>query len=446
MTSELALLGGPKAVKSDGQDVFDWPIITKEDEDSVLEVLRAGKMSGIDVTQKFEQEFADWLGVKYALAHNNGTAAIHSALFSLGIGHGDEIICPSITYWASCLPVYSLGGTVVFADIDPRTLCIDAKDLEKRITERTRAIVVVHYLGYPADMDEIMEVAGRHNLKVLEDCSHAHGSMYKGKMVGTFGDVSAFSLMSGKSLATGEGGILATNDRRLYERAVLFGHYERHGSEITFEDLKKASGLPWGGYKYRMHQLTSAVGRVQLRHYPARMAEIDRAMNHFWDLIEGAPGMRGHRPPRDSMMTKGGWYSPVGLYCPEELGGLSVGRFCEAVRAEGVLSCYPGCNLPLHTHPVFRETDIYNEGKPTRIANLKSAFDIREPEGSLPVSEDINYRVFRIPWFKRQRPEIISEYAQAFKKVARYYDELLPGDEKTEQGFGRWSTSNVAGR
>jgi len=444
MTQELALLGGPKAVRSDPGHMFDWPIITKDDEDAVLEVLRAGKMSGVDVTKKFEQEFAEWLGVKYALAHNNGTAAIHGALFGIGIGTGDEIICPSVTYWASCLPVYSLGGTVVFADIDPETLCLDPHDVERRITERTKAIMVVHYLAYPADMDSVMEIARRHGLKVIEDCSHAHGCEYKGKLVGTIGDVSAFSLMSGKSLATGEGGILATNDRRIYERAIAFGHYERHDSDITIEELKAGAGLPWGGYKYRIHQLTSAVARVQLRHYPKRMVEIDKAMNHFWDLLEGTLGLRAHRPSKDSGLTKGGWYNPVGLYRSGELGGLSIGRFCEAVRAEGVESCWPGCNLPLHLHPLFRKIDVYDQGRPTRIASLPAKVDVRERPGSLPVSERINLEVFRVPWFKLHKPEIIAEYAEAFRKVTEHYDELVLGDMKVESP-GSWSTSGVVG-
>jgi dTDP-4-amino-4,6-dideoxygalactose transaminase len=437
LTSELALLGGPKAVKSDPGDIFTWPIVTKEVEAAVLEVLRKGKMSEIDVTQKFEEEFAQWLGVKYALAHNNGTAALHSAMFGIGIGKGDEVICPSITYWASCLPVYSLGGTVVFADIDPETLCIDPKDIEQRITPRTKAIVVVHYLGMPAEMDAIMKIAREHDLKVIEDCSHAHGALYKGKMVGTFGDVAGFSLMSGKSLPCGEGGMMTTNDRRIYERAIAFGHYERHEFALTFEDLRAGAGLPWGGYKYRMHQLTSAMGRVQLKNYPKLMAEIDKAMNYFWDLLEGVPGIRSHRPPKNSGTTKGGWYAPHGIYHPEELGGLSIQRFCEAVRAEGA-PCYPGCNLPLHLHPLFNTIDVYNYGKPTRIANSPS--DLRQPPGSLPVSESIQERVFSVPWFKHYRPEIIEEYAQAFRKVAENYKSLLPGDTKRKEPIGGWST------
>ena len=442
--SELAILGGPKAVKTVNEKIFKWPRITKEDEYAVLDVLRKGKMSSIDITQKFEREFAEWLGVKYALAHNNGTSALHSALFGIGIGHGDIIICPSVTYWASCLQVFSLGGTVIFADIDPNTLNITADSIERRINEvdkrirnRIKAIVVVHYLGMPADMDSIMEVAKKHNLKVIEDCSHAHGAKYKGRVVGTFGDAAIFSLMSGKSLACGEGGILVTNNREIYERAIIFGHYERHSFAITNKDLKKSSGLPWGGYKYRMHQLTSAVCRVQLRYYPERMREIDRAMNYFWDLLKGTPGIRAHRPPKGSGTTKGGWYSPHGIYVSEELGGLSIHRFCEAVTAEGV-PCSPGCNLPLHLHPLFNTIDVYHQGKPTRLACLPEEIDIRERPGSLPISETINEKVFSVPWFKKFKPKIIEEYAEAYKKVAEKYKELLPGDRKKPKKAGAW--------
>lgn len=437
--SELALLGGKKALGAGHGDMFIWPIITPEIEEAVLGVLRAGSMSGIDVTLKFEEEYAAFHGVQHALAHSSGTASLQAAMFGLGIGHGDEIICPSVTYWASCLPVYSLGGTVVFADIDPDTLCIDPDDIEHRISPRTRAIVAVHYAGYPADMDRIMAIAARHGIPVIEDVSHAHGALYKGRLAGTIGHVGCFSLMTGKSLACGEGGILITDDRRVYERAMLFGHYER-ASRITSPELAADAGLPWGGYKYRMHQLTSAMARVQLKYYPAQMAEIDRAMNLFWDCLEGMPGVRAHRPPKGSGLTMGGWYAATGLYRPEELGGLSVRRFCEALAAEG-LPCSPGCNKALHLHPVFNTADVYNQGRPTRIANLPEGVDIRQPAGSLPVSEGIQARVFFAPWFKHYRPDDIEEYAAAFAKVIDHYEELLPADPGNPPDGGNWGLS-----
>jgi len=436
MGEKLAIFGGPKAVKSDPGDIFTWPVITKEDEDAVLEVLRKGGMSGTDVTKEFEKEFAQWQGTKYALGFNNGTAAIQAAMYGCKVGVGDEIICPSVTYWASAIQVFSLGGTVVFADVDPETLCIDPKDIEHRISERTKAIVVVHYLGHPADMDPIMEIARKYNIKVIEDVSHAQGGLYKGRKLGSIGDVGAMSLMSGKSFAIGEAGMLVTNDTEIYERAIALGHYERFNNSIQTEYLKPYTGLPLGGYKYRMHQLSSAVGRVQLKYYDVRCAEIQKAMNYFWDLLEGVPGIRAHRVPKDSGSTMGGWYAAHGLYRPEELGGLSVTRFTEAVRAEGVENCTPGCNAALHTHALFNSCDIYGHGKPTRIANATR--DVRKFDESLPVSEKIGSLTFWIPWFKKYKPEIIEEYAYAFRKVAENYKELLKDDKGNPEKLGGW--------
>ena len=170
--SELAINGGAPAVTTDPGDIFAWPIITQEHEEAVLEVLRAGTMSKTDVTRRFESAFAEWSGMPHALGFNTGTAAIHSALWACGVGSGSEVIGPSLTYWASVLPALNLGASVVFAEVEPHTLCIDPADIEHRITPATRAIVVVHYCGYPCDMDPIMEIAARHGIKVIEDSSY----------------------------------------------------------------------------------------------------------------------------------------------------------------------------------------------------------------------------------------------------------------------------------
>ncbi len=425
--SKLALFGGPKAVQSAPGDIFKWPIVTPAMEKRVLDVLRRGAMSNVEVTMEFEKAYARWHGMKFALGHNTGTAALHGAMFGVGLGHGDEIICPSITYWASGLPALSLGASIVFADIDPDTLCIDPKDFERRITRRTKAVVAVHYCGMPCDMDAILRIARRHKIAVIEDASHAHGGRYKGRLVGTIGDVSCFSLMSGKSFAIGEAGILLTNNNRIYERAVAFGHYERSWG-LTSPELKAGVGFPLGGYKYRMHQLSAAVGIEQVKNYPKQMAEIDRAMNYFWDLLEGVPGIRAHRPPKGSGSTMGGWYASHGIYRGEELGGLSVSRFCEALCAEG-FGTGPGCNRAMHTHPLLNSIDVYGEGRPTN--NPRGGGAPRKPE-RLPVAESIQESTFGAPWFKKFRPRIIREYALAVRKVAEHYRELLPGDTKAK--------------
>ncbi len=433
--SQLALLGGPKIVNCEIGNMFDWPIVNDKMEDAALSVLRNRNMSGTDITKKFEKEFAAWHGMDYGIGFSSGTASLHSAMYGAGVGIGDEIIAPSITYWATCAQALSLGASVVFADIDPNTLCIDPKDIERKITERTKAIMVVHYLAMPADMDAIMAIARKHGIKVIEDVSHAHGALYKGKMVGTFGDAAGFSLMTGKSFAIGEGGMMLTNDKSIYERALLFGHYGRH-SEIENEELKKGIGLPWGGYKYRMHQMSSAIGIEQIKKYPAEIAEIDKAMNYFWDLLEGVPGIKAHRPAKDSGSTMGGWYAAHGLYKSEELGGLSVKRFSEAVAAEGV-SCAAGCNRALHKHPLFSAIDVYGYGKATQNAHLPEGVDNSQEKVSLPVSESVQGRTFSLPWFKHFRKDVIEQHANAFKKVVENYRELLSGDD-VETSDGEW--------
>lgn len=430
-TSTLALHGAPKALAIDPGTIFSWPIVTAEDEAAVLEVLRRGAMSGTDVTKLFEGEFAAWMGTEFALGYPNGTESLRAAMWACGVGAGDEIICPSMTYWASAAPALSLGAAVNFADIDPDTLCIDPADIEHRICPRTKAIVVVHYAGHPCDMDPIMAIARRHDVRVIEDVSHAQGSLYKGRMCGTIGAVGAMSLMAGKSLAIGEAGMLVTDDRELYERCIAYGHYERTGArshynppdqQVTDASLQQFAGVPIGGFKHRMHQLSSAMGRVQLRYYPDRIAEIQRAMNRFWDLLEGVPGIKAHRPGADSGSTMGGWYYARGLYRAEELGGLPIARFCEAVRAEGVNVCGPGANAPLHTHNVFHYADLFGTGKPTMVSFTER--DVRQGPGTLAVSENSPQTVIGVPWFKHDRAEVIEQYAAAYRKVAEHAHEL----------------------
>jgi dTDP-4-amino-4,6-dideoxygalactose transaminase len=429
--STLALFGGPKSVTKEPGDLFTWPIVTKEDEEAVLEVLRRGAMSGNDVSKKFEAEFAEWMGVKHALTFCNGTASLFAALWACGVGAGDEIICPSLTYWASTCGALTLGASVNFADSDPNTLCIDPGDIEHRIGPRTKVIVVVHYAGHPCDMDPIMAIARRHGVKVIEDVSHAQGGLYKGRKLGAIGDIGAMSMMSGKSFACGEAGMMVTDNRLLFERCVALGHYERTGlpsrfnaadSQITEPELTPFAGLPLFLVKHRINQTCSAMGRVQLKYYLERIARIQTALNRFWDLLEGVPGLHAIRPPRDSGSTMGGWYYPQGAYRAAELGGLPVERFCEAVRAEGVLLCNAAAQMPLHLHKVFHGADLFRQGQPTMIAFGQR--DVRQGPGSLPVAENARQTTFTIPWFKFDRPEFIREYAAAYRKVAEHAAEL----------------------
>ncbi len=434
--SNLALLGGEKAVKESFDHLIKWPIVNEEMEQGVLQVLRDGNMSGTDITKKFEKEFAAWQGSKYALAHCSGTQSLQAAMWACGVTAGKEMICPSVTYWASAVQALNLGASVNFADIERDTLCLDPADIEHRINERTAAIMVVHYLSHPADMDPIMEIARKHNVKVIEDVSHAQGGLYKGRKLGTIGDAAGMSLMTGKSFAIGEGGMLTTDDREIYERAIIFGHYARQ-NELEIPEYVAGAAMPWGGYKNRMSQFSSILGLAQLKKYDAECAEIDKAMKYFWQLLKGVPGLYSHCPKWPDS-NKAGWYCCHGLYEPAELGGLSISRFCEAVTAEGVSGCAPGMNKEMHHHPLFNTIDVYGDGKPTAIRNLPEGVDIRNP--SLPVTDAIQDYAFFIPWFKHFDKPVIEEVAGAFRKVAENYQELLPGDDK-RKAEGAWFLS-----
>ena len=430
-TSPLALLGGKPTVTLPPGDLYKWPIITQEDEDAVVAVMRQSKWSGTDITKAFEKEWAIYNGTKYALGTCNGTAAILASLWACGVGAGDEVICPSMTYWAPATPILMLGAAVNFADIDPDTLCIDPQDIEHRIGPRTKAIIIVHYTGHPCNMDAIMAIARKHNVKVIEDVSHAQGGLYRGRMLGSIGDIGPMSMMGGKGFAIGEAGMIVTNNQELYERAVAFGHYERTGvasrynpadPTITLPELQKYSGVPMGGCKHRMNQTCSALGRTQLKFYPQRIAEIQAGMNRFWDLLDGVPGLQAHRPAKDSGSTMGCWYAARGLYRAAELGGLSCAKFTEAVRAEGFKECQPGANGALHLHPYFHTADIFHQGQPTVLAFGQR--DVRQGRGTLPVSESIGEICYSIPWFKHDRPAEIKQLAEAFRKVAENADQL----------------------
>ena len=436
---KLAILGGTPVFggKDIPEEMFRWPIITEEDEAAVLDIVRRNAFSYTDITRRFEKEFAAWQGRKYAVAFPNGTMSLSAAMFAIGLGAGDEIICPTKTYWASVSQAGCFGASAVFCNIN-EMLSMDPADLERCITPRTKAIMVVHYCAYPCDMDAIMEIAKRHNLYVIEDVSHAHGSMYKGKKCGTFGHIAAMSMMSEKSFAAGELGIAVTDDVHLYERALAYGHYERNNAnEITqTEELKPFHHIALGGVKARVNQVNTALALGQLKHYDERAAAINRAMNEYFDLIEDIPGLKPLRCDTADGSYMGAFYGPRIIYDPAAFEGLSAKRFAEALNAEYNGECYTaaGGNFCLHTHQYFKEFDFFHMGKPTRIAFNDR--DVREGEDeALAIS--VQRESIGAPPFKRYMPELIAKAAAAIRKVADNYKLLLEGDTDKDAG-GLW--------
>ncbi len=432
--SHLAILGGTPVMKAEEykRSMFRWPIVNDAMRQAQLDVLEAGNMSGTDISKRFEQEFAKWNGTKYALSHNTGTASLIAAMYGVGLGPGDEMICTSVTYWASCVGALSLGATVVFCDIDPKNSQMDPASFEAHITPRTKAVMVVHYEAHPADMDAIMAIARKHGIKVIEDVSHAQGGLYKGRMLGTFGDAAGMSLMSGKSFAIGEGGMMLTNDPEVYRRAVRFGHYDRIEEVYSKEEIAETNIVPVGGVKNRMHQVSAAIGLEQLKKYPAEMAEIDKAMKYFWKGVSDIKGIAEIYPEWENS-TKAGWYASHFCYDQEVFSGVSNVVFANAINAECCgRGCYAGCNFPLHRSSVFYDFDIYGHGKATARVNLPADVDVRALTGDLPVSAHINSKVIAEPWFKHYEPEYIDRYVEAFHKVAEYHKELLELEDGKE--------------
>lgn len=237
-----------------------------EEFSAVQKVLESGWLTMGAVTQEFEREFALYTGAKHAFAVNNATAALHLACLAIGLGPGDEVIVPSLTFVATANAIRYTGATPVFADITSETdLTISVDAIEKAITPKTRAIMVMHYAGYTCDMPRIMELASQHHLQVIEDAAHAVGSSLDGRHLGTWGSAGCFSFFSNKNMTTGEGGMIVTNEAELAEKIRVL---RSHG--MTSMTWDRHQGHAWSydvvalGYNYRIDEIRSALGRVQL--------------------------------------------------------------------------------------------------------------------------------------------------------------------------------------
>jgi dTDP-4-amino-4,6-dideoxygalactose transaminase len=274
------------------------PVIGEEEVAAVAAVLRSRWLTMGAVTEEFESAFARKLGVSYAFAVNNGTAALHLANLALGIGSGDEVICPDLTFVASANASRYTGAEVVLADVlSDDDLTVDPEDIEARITPRTKAITVVHYAGFPCRMDAITAVARRHRLSVIEDCAHAPFAWLPGndtrRYVGSIGDVGCFSFFGNKNMTTGEGGMVTTNSEVIAERVrLLRSHgmttltYERHKGHASGYDVVAL------GYNYRSDELHSALGLAQLTRVDGLNAQRRQIFQWYRDAFAGHPEIR----------------------------------------------------------------------------------------------------------------------------------------------------------
>lgn len=229
---------------------------------------------------EFENSFADYVGVKHATTVSNGTVAIHLALLALGIGEGDEVIVPTLTYISSVNTIVYTGASPVFVDSLQETWQIDPDDVIKKITPRTKAVMAVHLYGHPCDMDAVVKICKEHNLFLIEDCAEAIGTMYKGKHVGTFGDISTFSFFGNKTITTGEGGMVITNDETLHDRSVHFKGQGLAKHRQYWHDVI--------GYNYRMTNICAAIGLAQLEQVANVLIEKKRVADTYRKCLENS--------------------------------------------------------------------------------------------------------------------------------------------------------------
>jgi len=414
--SKLAINGGPKVVDTKRQH-FVWPPITEKTNQAVLKQLEDSisiyNRSGI--IEKLEDRFSSYHGRKHSLLTSSGTAALHSSYVGVGLSHGDEVICPAYTFFATATPIFFTGAIPVLADAQGDGN-IDPNDILHRITDKTRCIVVTHMWGIPCDMNPILDIAKVHNLTVIEDASHAHGATYFGRLVGSFGDVSAYSLQAQKTIVAGEGGVLLTDNDEIFYRALLLGHYnKRCKSEIPKSHPLHQFSVTGMGLKLRIHTLGAAIADEQFDNLTAVLEGRRRFASKMMARLGRLPGLR---IPEFSVDVEPSWYAFVLQYVADELEGLPIERFYQALVAEGCVELdRPSSTCPLNYHPLFQ-----NPGN--LFTNYKNKFSYRL--GDFPHAEKFHENSLKMPvWHLPEDEQVMELYIKAFEKVIENYTDLL---------------------
>ena len=337
-----------------------WPFFDRDEIDAAIAALRSRKVNYWTGNQgrDFEREFAAFTGCNYAIALANGTVALELALWALDIGPGDEVIVTSRTFIASASAVVMRGATPVVADVDPESQNITAAAVRDVISPKTRAIICVHLAGWPCDMDPILALAKEHGLKVIEDCAQCHGATYKGRPVGSLGDAAAFSFCQDKIMTTGgEGGMLTTNDRDLWEKAWAF---KDHGkSWVAVYNRKHPPGFRWlhefFGTNWRLTEMQSAIGRVQLRKLPVWIRKRQENAAILTEALSRIPSLRVTIPPPD---VSHAYYKYYVFVRPEKLNtGWDRESIMAAVNAEGI-PCFSGSCSEIYLEKAFTSAGL----------------------------------------------------------------------------------------
>jgi len=312
---------------------------------------------GTEQVRLFEDEWREFTGLKHAVTVCNGTVSLWSAMYGVGVGPGDEVIAPVNTWICTISPAMMLGAKPVLADTAPNSPLMDPDDVRRRITSRTKAIIPVHLWGWVCDMDEYMKISEEFGIPIIEDCSHAHGSKYDGRITGSIGHVGVWSAQGSKALSMGEGGIIATNDDEIIDRACLLGQCNRVvGLDLVTETYAKYQPLGLG-IKFRSHPLGVGIGRIQFK----KLDKLNAGRTKWVESIEaGLADIPCLEPiPTSPKSERGGFYGFPVLFNPEKANGVTRNEFSAALAKNNCPATDRGYGL-LSELPIFNEgMDIY---------------------------------------------------------------------------------------
>lgn len=378
---------------SDDAILFHRPSMGRDEEEAVLEVLRSGWLTTGPKVKEFEAGFAAFRGAAHAVAMNSCTAAMHVALKAMGVGPGDEVVTTPITFASTANVIVHVGATPVFCDVEPDTLNMDPDSLREAITERTRAVMPVHFAGHPCEMEPICEVASEFDLGVIEDCAHALEASIRGRAVGSFGDAAAYSFYATKNITTGEGGMLTTSNVDLADAARILSLHgiSRDAWKRYGEEGYKHWDIVDAGFKYNMSDIQAALGIAQL----ARVGEFLERRRLLVERYDEAFGpLPGLAPLRRRDHVAPSYHLFVLQVMPES--GIDRDSFIEEVQARGVNI---GVHFrAVHLHPFYRETFGF------------------EP-GALPVAEAAGDRVVSLPLYPDLADELADRVIDVVKEV-----------------------------
>ncbi len=410
LVDTLAFFGG-HSIAADRSMKFEWPIITDNTTKAILRQLREtiSIYDNSSIFGQFEEAFANYHNKQYALLSNSGTSSILAMFDSIDLNPGDEILCPVYTFHATISPAMNFGCTPVFCDCDEfGNICFN--DIQRKIGVKTKAVIVTHMWGEPvADIGKIAKFCKEKGIKLLEDCSHAHGARFKGQLVGTFGDVAAWSLQGQKIISGGEGGILLTNDINIFEKALIHGHYnKRSKNEIRKNSYLYKYYLTGKGNKYRAHPIAIAIAMEQFENLDKFLKQKKLFASKFDAVIDEYPFLV--RPQHSD--TESSFYSYGFHFLSEKANGLTKTQFLELLHAEGLIEFDdPGSTGLVNELPIFLTP---NELFP----NLYSA-PLTRQEGFLNATR-FTTTFMKVPiWVNKDHENIMDLYVKGFRKVSQ---------------------------